>query len=138
MSATVTNTIGSGVSSFSCTAVSVATSGNTEVATVDLRAFPQRTWLWLSVNTDSTAVLDAFLINAKVLYSETSYAGYLSGTDFDTATGSMAFCSTTGPHELGASATALCRVYVGGLEAIQIQASTSTLGSVTIYGTLSN
>jgi len=134
----VTTDIKPHVSTIVCDAVSVPTTGNTTLAELDLRGFPQRKWLWLSVNTDATAVIDAFAVNVKVVYEETAYAPYISGTDWDTATDNMKFCSGTGPQELGAAATAIARIYVGGLEAVQLTASTSTLGSVTVYATLSN
>lgn len=92
--------------------------------------------LALSVkNEAASAATNGFTIDIKP-HKDSDWVPYLAGSDFDTATENLPFVSSTGPHELGAGATAGLRVRFGLIYAVRIGAKlASGTGNVVIRGT---
>ena len=110
--------------------------GNTVVATITgLDGNYDILSMQVSVVNNGT---DAFLIELKT-HRDGEWISYLSGTDFDTASSNLLFCSTTGPQELAADGAALVVCNIRKAWGVRISASGTAgddTGVVTVQGLL--
>lgn len=121
---------------FDIDTTAVAVSGDTTLGTLLLSQRQSQVWLYVC-NSDPAGTVDNFEVDVQVNPNSDWIDGYISGTDFDTATADMRAASATGPHEIGTNGCAWARLNVGNPYAIRLQASAATsTAQVNVHGAI--
>ena len=111
------------------------TVGNTSTVLLTKETLGTYTRMGVDINNAAGGgALNAFKIEVKY-HNDGAWYEWLADTDFDSTTiAALLTCTDTGPHELGADASAGFSVELGAFQSIRFSATSATSSTVTLRG----